>query len=379
MTKNIVLATKDPVISTFLNQDSRVSVIESVDNFDALSETIEQYQPDAALFVYDASENIIEDAKLIRAKHPNTKLVVISDDVSNVEFLKFGVKAFSEDDLILAVEELAADDETIGSGYSYGNATIRQRVIAFLGTADGVGVSTAAVCLARTYADAGIPTVLIDANTRFPFHHLWSGNFNVDRSLVGMMPQIDSELLSEQSLKKHITRVAGIKDLSVVNGFISQPELFVKNNDPRFMETLLPILKETFPVIIIDLSPDVTSGWTIAGLRRATEVFFVIKPDIQHLFQAERLLNNMEGFFVRFGIDKEKILVLGRGSKEGYGDITPIAIIPDLGDDPQKAVDAHQCPAVFKTQATKTFWVDIARRTMEGIDLSKKKRSWFRL
>lgn len=144
-------------------------------------------------------------------------------------------------------------------------------LIVVTSTAQGEGVTTTALSLARSYAAAGKSTLLVDGNLRHPAVHRHLG-LSPERGLLDLLDGDDAI----ERLRQALVRDGETGPMVLVGG---QPATL--DTDPLLagsgFEALIAAARQSFDLVILDAPPltSVVDGFHLA--RRADAVVFAVK------------------------------------------------------------------------------------------------------
>lgn len=189
------------------------------------------------------------------------------------------------------MEKIFLTEEEVDFGVKEAMNTLRtnlfysgeQKVVAVTSTFPGEGKSTVSMQLAKSFAEMGRPTLLIDCDMR---KTQFKERYGVERDTIGL-----SEFLTGQ--KTQVVYATNIPNLSVVMSgkFPPNPSELLSN---KYLEVLLETLKKYYEYIILDAPPigSVVDA-SIVG-HHADGILLVVRNNYVNKAEARRAKRQLE-------------------------------------------------------------------------------------
>ena len=309
----------------------------------ALSYLTERKTPNLLIIETDIAQDQIfsQLEQLANVCDPETRLILISphNDIQLFQdLINNGVS-----DYIVAPVTPDKIRESISKVYQGLSAESDGRIIAFMGTAGGVGSSVLAHNTALELANEfDAKSVIIDHDICFGTAAL---NFNLQprqtvADALGQMTRVDTDLLDQYMTLYEDTVSLLASPASLISGTEFTPELF---------DNLLKSIRPMGDFIILDL-PHVWAPWLNDALAAADELILVARPDLTNLRNAKSMV---EFIGPKRGVDAPTRLVLNQMGAPKRGDLTekdfkdavamsPAAIVPYDAENFGKALNTGE-------------------------------------
>ncbi len=282
--------------SKALMATQRVDIASETTTYSIACSIIERHQPEFVVIGVD--EEKIHTVEKIRTRFPGIKIISIGDGDNSELILKCfrsGADEFLQRPLY--AEELQPVFDRLKSRKQAEITEVKNsgRVVAFLGSSGGCGVSTVALNFAHQLAQTN-DTILID-------FHFGQGDLSVH---CNMQPAFSLRDLSEteepmdQALIDSITQQLGEGLRVIFQPYDCQPYLFHYEH----IQALLNQLKQRYSYVVLDMGGDVERSLDCLDL--VDEWFLVLKQDLSAVFMASRKLQR----FMQADVEAQSIKLI---------------------------------------------------------------------
>ncbi len=241
---------------------------------------------------------------------PDTRLILIGPH-NDIQLFQELVNSGVSDYMVSPVTSEKVRD-SISKVYRGMDALSEGRVIAFMGTAGGVGSSVIAHNTALELATHyGAKSVVIDHDINFGTAAL---NFNLQprqtiTDILTQGAQLDSNLLDQ-----FFTSYEGLVSILASPASLSTGVILTQEN----FDNLLKAARPMGDFIILDL-PHIWSPWVNDALAAADELIFVARPDLTNLRNSKSMI---EYIGPKRGVDAPTRLILNQMGAPKRGDLS---------------------------------------------------------
>ncbi|MBI2848509.1 MAG: AAA family ATPase [Chloroflexi bacterium] len=341
----IVLATNNELIDRFLSGIAGATVVRATYYWESCIIAMRELSPEILIlseFLPGEQADVMTLVHRIRAEFQSTRVIFLMgpedgetqakvNSLISLGVYDFAYGEFGEDDLVSLIfnprtyksvahhhtnllfnkekskqVRINLKDQAAGEQ----RAALRQQVIAFWSPRGGAGCSTLASNLAAYLAMVHPYHILLaDLDLRTPAQHILLGLDRPEHQLGTLLPLIEGNRLSRESLADHLVHPAEkLTNWKFLQGLLAAPEM-AENITTRHIEVLLEVLRDSADLVILDLNPSLAEVSTYAALRKASMVFMVATQDCSVFTECGRYLNLLN----RLGMSSTKWqLVLNR-------------------------------------------------------------------